>query len=426
MTLALFAVFIIALLLGIPITFALGIASLTAILTSDLSLMTIPQRMVPAVSDHFSLIAIPLFTLAGSIICRGGMGDRLVAVANVLVGRTRGGLSSAAILASMFFGSISGSATASTSVVGTVLIPAMEKQGYEKSFSTAIAVVSSPLGTIIPPSIIMIVYAWITDTSIAALFAAGYIPGILIGVCLMIAGWIISVKRNYPVAPQHSVKERIRIGIEAIPCLIMPFIIVVGMFSGKFTATEAAAVAVFYGFIVSMFYYKELKWSDIPLVLNDTAKLTGIVVFIISLAAIFGWLIAFDRVPYKVITAMTTLDPGIWIFTLLYIVLLLILGTFLTPTEGIIIVTPILYPVALIMGFDSLHFGLITLTTLALGNVTPPVGLCIFVGSSISGLSVGQITRAMVPFYLASLIAILLIAFIPQISLFLPKLLGLY
>lgn len=422
MTIVLFTAFGLCILVGVPVTFALGLSSAVAIMVKGLPLLALPQRMIPALSDNFSIIAIPLFILAGNIIGRGGMGERLIRLANVIVGRTRGALSSTNIVASMLFGGISGSATADTSAIGTVLIPAMVKQGYDRAFATAVTVVSSPLGTIVPPSIIIIVYCWVTESSVAALFAAGYLPGILIGVFLIITGWVISVRRRYPLAPHFSLTEKARIVLDAIPGLFTVIIIIGGIVGGIFTATEAGAVAVVYGFFVSMFYYKDLKLADLPEILLETTKLTGIVTLILGMAGAFGWLIAFDRVPYHVAGALAAISPDI--FLPAYILLLLFLGTFLAPTEALIIVTPILYPVAQQLGIDSLHFGMVTITSLALGHVTPPVGLCLFVGSAVSGLSIDAIVRALLPFYLASAAAVLLIAYVPAISTWLPKVLG--
>ena len=422
MTTALFIAFGVCVVIGVPVTFALGISSAVAIAVKGLPLLALPQRMVPALSDNFSIIAIPLFILAGNIIGRGGMGERLIRLANILVGRTRGALSSTNIVASMLFGGISGSATADTSAVGTVLIPAMVKEGYDRAFATAVTVVSSPLGTIIPPSIIIIVYCWVTESSVAALFAAGYLPGLLIGGLLIVTGWVISVRRRYPLAPRFPLSEKIKIILDAIPGLFTVVIIIGGIVGGIFTATEAGAIAAVYGFFISMFYYKDLKFSDLPEILLETTKLTGVVTLILGMAGAFGWLIAFDRVPYQVAGALVAVSPDI--FLPAYIVLLVVLGTFLAPTEALIIVAPILYPVALQLGIDPLHFGMVTITSLALGHVTPPVGLCLFVGSAVSGLSINSIVKALLPFYAASVVAVLLIAYLPAISTWLPKALG--
>ncbi len=424
MSLILFLVFFGLILLGTSVSLSLGIASVAAIAASHLSYMAVPQRMVPALYDASVLVCIPLFILAGNIMSHGGMGHRLVHFANILVGRTKGGLASANVLASMFFGGISGSATADTSAIGSVMIPAMEKEGYDKSFATAVTVIASPLGVIIPPSIVMIVYCWVTQTSIATLFAAGYLPGILIGISLMITAWVISRRRNYPTAPRYTLREKLLIFRDALPGLLMPLIIIGGVITGVFTATESAAVATVYGFVVCMFYYKELRWADMPGIFAETAKLTGIVSFMLALAAIFGWLIAYDRMPFQVGEFIAGLHLGQTNFLIFYTIFLLFLGLFLSPTEGVIIAVPIFYPVALKMGIDPLHFGILTVVTKALGHVTPPVGLCIFVGAAISKLSVERIVRAMIPFYFVALADALLIAFIPWISTIVPKLLG--
>ena len=422
MTLTLFAVFALCILLGVPVVFGLGIASLSAIIYQGLPLLALPQRVIPAVSDNFSIVAIPLFILAGNIVGRGGMGDRMIKLANVFVGRSRGGLSSTNIVASMFFGGISGSATADTSAIRSILIPAMVKRGYDKSFATAVTVVSSPLGTIIPPSIIVIVYCWVTEVSVGAMFAAGYLPGLLIGVALIITGWIISVRRGYPVSDAVSVREAAKIVLDAVPGLMTVVIIIGGVVAGVFTATEAGSIAVVYGTFVSMFVHKELKLSDFPAILRDSVLLTGVVALILAFAGAFGWLIAFDRVPYAAAELLGGLSPAVFLPG--YMILLLILGTFLAPTEALIIVTPILFPVALTLGMDPLHFGMVTITCLALGHISPPVGLCLFVGSAVSGLPVKDIVKALMPFYITSAVAVLLIAYIPVISTAIPRAFG--
>ncbi len=422
MTTILFIALAVSIVIGVPVTFALGIASAVAIAVAGLPMLALPQRMLPSLSDNFSIIAIPLFILAGNIIGRGGLGDRLIRLANILVGRTRGALASTNIVASMLFGGISGSATADTSALGTVLIPAMVKEGYSRAFATAVTVVSSPLGTIIPPSIIIIVYCWVTESSVAAMFAAGYLPGLLIGSLLIITGYIISVRRRYPLAQRFSIREKIRIILEALPGMFTIVIIIGGIVGGIFTATEAGAVAVVYGFIISRYYYKSLKFSDLPDILLETTKLTGIVTLILGMAGVFGWLIAFDRVPYQVAAALSGVSPEI--FLPAYILLLIILGTFLAPTEALIIVVPILYPVATILGIHPFHFGMVTITSLALGHITPPVGLCLFVGSAVSGLSINAIVRAMLPFYVASVVAVMVIAYFPIVSTWFPEVIG--
>jgi tripartite ATP-independent transporter DctM subunit len=424
MSIILFTVFLGAILVGVPVTFSLGIASAVAIAFSHLSFMALPQRIVPAIFDASALTSIPIFILAGHLMSHGGMGHRLVRFANVLVGRTRGGLASANVLSCMFFGGISGSATADTSAIGSVMIPAMEKEGYDKEFATAVTVIASPLGVIVPPSIIMIVYCWVTNTSIATIFAAGYAPGCLVAISLMITAWIISVRKGYPTAPRHSAREVLAIFIDAFPGLLMPVMILGGIVSGIFTATEAAAVATVYGFVICKFWYKDLDWKDLPGVFTEAAKLTGIVAFILALAGIFGWLMAYDRVPFKIADLINGWHLSPTTFLVCYVAFLMFLGLFLSPTEGVIIAVPIFYPVAQQMGIDPLHFGILTVVTKSLGHVTPPVGLCIFIGSAISKLPVERVIKSLIPFYLVALADVLLVAFIPAISTFVPHYLG--
>lgn len=425
MTLTLFAVFFVLLLVGVPITFSLGLAALAAISMSGLSLMALPQRIVPAVADASVLVCIPMFILAGNILSYGGIGDRLVRLANMLVGRSRGGLGSANVLASMFFGGISGSAAADTSAVGSVMIPSMERQGYDRAFATAITVISSPLGAIIPPSIIMIVYCWVTETSIASIFTAGYLPGLLIGGGLIATGWVIAVRKGYPTAPAVSRRELWAAIVDNLPALFMPVMIIGGIVGGVATATEIAAVAAVYGFLVAKYYYRELAWSALPTVFLETVKLTGMVMLLIALAAVYGWLLAYDRVPYLVAELLGTNALGPTLFLGLYMVMMIFLGCFLAPTEALIIAVPILYPVAQTLAIDPLHFGIVTVTALAFGHVTPPVGVCLFIGQSISQLPMGRIIRALLPFYAVVLVTLLAITFVPVISTGLPSLFGL-
>jgi C4-dicarboxylate transporter DctM subunit len=425
MTIVLFLTFIIALLINIPVAFALGISGIAAIyFMSDLSLMTLTQLIVPMFVDASVLICVPLFIFAGNIMASGGLGDRIIRLSKIFVGRSRGGLSSVNIIASMFFGGISGSAAADTSAIGSVLIPVMERAGYPKGFATAVTVVSSPLGMIIPPSILIIVYCWVIEESVASMFAAGYLPGLLVGLTFMLMGWIISVANKYPRSSRYTFKEAVKVTFENIPAIIMPIAIVGGIIAGIFTPTEAAGIAVLYGFVVSKFYYKELKWSDLPRILDESAKLTGIVLLILGLATAFAWLIAFDRAPFKIADALGQLGMGKNLFLICYIILLFILGTFLAPTEAVIIVVPILYPVAIAAGIHSLHFGIITVTALAIGQVTPPVGFCLYVGAAVSGCKIETIVKHLIPFYFTSIAVVLLIAFFPDIALYLPRLLG--
>jgi C4-dicarboxylate transporter DctM subunit len=301
----------------------------------------------------------------------------------------------------------------------------MAKEGYDKAFATAITVISSPLGAIIPPSIIMIVYCWVTETSIASIFAAGYLPGVLIGCSLIATGWVISLRNGYPTAPAASFKEILAAVRENIPALLMPVMIIGGIVGGIATATEIAAVAVIYGFLVAKFYYKELRWQVMPEIFLETVKLTGMVMMLIAFAAVYGWLLAFDRVPYQVAELLAGINPSPVLFLSLYVVLMVFLGCFLAPTEALIISVPILYPVATTLGIDPLHFGIVTVTSLAFGHVSPPVGICLFIGQSISKLPLGQILRALVPFYLVVLAMLLLITFFPEVTTSIPYFLGL-
>ncbi|MGB4338060.1 MAG: TRAP transporter large permease [Bacillota bacterium] len=420
-SIVLFGSFALMVLLNTPIPFALGLSSVVTLLwRGGVTLMLVAQRMIPAI-DSFALLSIPLFILAGDIMNTGGCGKRLVKFANALVGHIRGGLAHANILASLFFGGISGSASADTAALGAILIPAMTEEGYDKAFSTVVTITSSPLGTIIPPSIVMVLYGWMTGAPVPKLFAAGFIPGTIIGIGLMVLSYVISKKHGYGKTYPFRWSELWKTFIDSLPALLMPLIILGGIFGGVFTATEAAAVAVMYGLIAGFFIYKELKLKDIPGVLIRSCLTTGGVMLLIALSATFGWVMSFERIPLLLTEFFIKYVPTGFAFLMVVILISLIIGCFLTPTSAQIIMVPILYPVALRFGIDPIHFGLVLICALAIGHVTPPVGLCLYIGSSISQIPVAGLVRPLVPFILVMIITTILIALIPELVLFIPR-----
>lgn len=419
----LFGGFLLLLLLNAPVPFALGISSALAIwLGSGQTLMIIPQRIVPAL-DSFALLAIPLFILTGEILNTGGMARRMVRLANALVGHVNGGLAHANILASMLFGTISGSASADTAAIGPILIPAMTQSGYDKRFATVVTITSSPLGVIIPPSIIMVLYGWLSGASVARMFAAGVIPGILIGFGLMGLSHYISRVNHYGMKRPFEWKELLQAAWEALPAILMPVVVLGGILGGIFTPTEAAAIAVAYGVIVAGFVYRELKLQHIPEMLRRTCLTTGGVMLLIAFAATFGWIMTAERVPFLITQFFLQFIQTPTLVLMLVMALCIVLGMFLTPTSALIILVPILQPVARLYGIDIVHLGIILIATLAMGHFTPPVGLSLFIGSGISGIPIADLIRPLMPFIVVMLAVVMVIALMPGLIWFLPNLL---
>lgn len=417
----LFGSFFILLLLNIPVPYVLGLSSVITLLwRGGLDLMLIPQRIVPAI-DSFALLAIPLYILAGEVIGYGS-GKRLIRFADELIGHITGGLAHANILASVFFGGISGSASADTAAIGSIMIPQMEEAGYDRAFATAVTITSSPLATIIPPSITMVLYSWMTGVPVSEVFVAGFIPGLLMAFGLMVISYWASKKYGYGYRRRFDFRRLVKTFVESIPALVMPLIILGGIFSGIFTATEAGAVAVVYGLIIGLFVYKEIKLSDLPRIFMNTCATTGGVMLLLSLTAAFGWVMTVEQIPLQLTQFFMSFTPNGLVFLLVVIVIALIVGCFLTPTAALAIMVPILTPIAQGFGINLLHFGLVLLPALSLGHFTPPVGLCLYIGSSISGIPIAKLTRPVLPFLLAMVTVCVLLAVFPQISLFLPRL----
>ena len=424
MILVLFGTFFVFLFFKIPVVFALGLSVVAAILYSgDLTLMLIAQRTATGL-DSFPLLAVPLFMLMGEILNRGGCGDSLVLFAKRLVGGVTGGLAHANVLSSMFFGGISGVATADTAAIGSVMIPTMTKAGYGAAFSTVVTVTSSIIGIIVPPSIDMILYGWISGTSIVDLFAGGIIPGTLVGLSLMAVSHVISVKEGYRSAEKFSFPKLWQSMVKASPALVMPLLIVGGMFTGIFTATEGASVAVFYGILISVLFYKGLKLKGIPDLILKVCMTVGSIMMLIAFCKTFGWILTAERIPQTISEFFLQNLPYQWLFLANVIIICLIVGTFLTPAAATIILTPILAPVAHSFGLDPVHFGLVLVCSVAIGHVTPPVALTLYIGSGISGVPVSQLLRPLLPFWCVLVLVTLAVAYIPALTLTLPALLN--
>ncbi len=420
-----FIPFLVTLLVGVPIAFALGISATTFLIVWDkVPFTVIAQRFYSSV-DVFVLLSIPFFILAGELMNKTGITTRLVKFAGLVVGRLRGGLAQANIGASILFAGLTGAGVSDTSAIGSILIPAMVEDGFEPDYSAAVTAASSVIGPIIPPSIIMVVFGSIMGISIGALFAAGFIPGLLVGIALMIMAYIIGVKRNHPYRKEKvGAMELVRGTKDAILALLMPVIIIGGILSGVFTPTEAAAVATCYALFVGFFIFKTLKLSDIPACLLKSATTTSILILIVGFASVLSWTLSIERIPQALAKALVGANLGRVQFLLLVNVLLLFMGMIMETGANAILLGPILMPLAIRLGIHPVHFALIMLVNLNIGLATPPLGVCLFVACPIAGVSMMKISRAIAPFILMEIAALMLITFIPDLVLFVPRLLG--
>ncbi len=409
--------------IGMPIAYALGLAAILSALGVGIPLEAVWLKVSDGV-DNFSLLAVPFFVFAGAVMGEGGMAWRLVAFANIFVGFLRGGLAMVNVLASMFFGGISGSAIADTSSIGSILIPMMRKQGYDDHFSVNVTITSATQGVITPPSHNAIIYAYAAGgtVSIAQLFLAGVIPGIMIGIALMLLSLIISSRRGYPKGHSVSLKEALRVSWEALAGLTTVIIIVGGVIGGIFTPTESAAVAVVWAFIITMFVYRDLKWQQLPHLLHNVIKTVAMVMIVIGFASGFGYMMTLMEVPLKVTQFLLSLSENKYVLLALINIMLLVLGTFMDMAPLILICTPILLPVIKAVGIDPVHFGIIMMVNLGIGLVTPPVGTVLFVGCAIGKVPIERVTRHLWPFWFVILIVLMLVTYIPALSLWIPSL----
>ena len=418
--------FVVLMLLGMPVAYALGMAALLGALWIDLPLDAVMIQMASGV-NKFSLLAIPCFVLAGAIMAEGGMSRRLVAFAGVLIGFVRGGLSLVNILASTFFGAISGSSVADTASIGSVLIPEMEKNGYPRPFATAVTVSGSVQAILIPPSHNAVIYSMAAGgtVSVAALFMAGVLPGLLLGLSLALYCLYVARRENYPKGRVIPLKEALKICVDALWGLATMGIILGGILSGVFTATESASIAVLWAFFVTMFIYRDYKWKDLPKLMHRTVKTVTIVMILIGFAASFGYIMTLMMIPLKITAVFTALSSEPWVILLCVNIMLLALGTLMDMAPLILILTPILLPVMKTIGVDPVHFGMIMMVNLGIGLITPPVGAVLFVGSAVAKLKIEQVVKAMKPFFVILLFVLLLVTYVPQISLWLPRSMGL-
>lgn len=421
--LLLLLLFALLLVLGVPIALVIALASLMAMLASGSRLILLPSRMF-AGTDSFPLLAVPLFVLAGSLMNTGGITRRLVGFASNLVGWMRGGLALVNIQASMFFAGISGSAVADASAVGGVLIPAMEEDGYEKDFAAAVTAASSTVGPIIPPSIPLVLYGILAQVSVGALFLAGAIPGLLLGLSMMALTYVMSVRRGYKAHPWQGWRNLGKSFLGAFWALITPLIILGGILSGIFTATEASAVAVGYAFITGAFIYRELSWRKLPSMLVEATLVTALIMFVVAAAQPMAFVFARQQVPVLVGDWLLSISSSPWVLIPLVNVILLLVGTVLETTAALIIFIPILLPLMTSIGVDPVWFGVMMVLNLIIGLVTPPVGVVLFVTSGIANLPLEDLIRAIWPYLLVMLVVLALVAGIPGLSLWLPGLFG--
>jgi tripartite ATP-independent transporter DctM subunit len=417
----LFLVFAILLILGVPVGFALIAASLATVVYLDIPAIVVVQQTA-AGAGTVSLIAIPLFIFAGELMMRGGISERLISFASSLVGHARGGLGQVNVLASLFFGGVSGSAIADVSAIGGTMIPQMVKRGFDRDFAVNVSITAALVALLVPPSHNLILFSASAggSISIADLFAAGVFPALLMTVVLMVTGWLIARRRNYAVEAFPGFRQVFVRFIAALPGLLLVALIFFGIRAGIFTAVESASIAVAYAILVTSLIYRRLTWAHFKATCAGAVRTTGLILFVIGAAASFGWLLAYLQVPASAVEALTAVSDSKYVILLLMIIMLLILGTFMDLAPLIIICTPIFLPVARAFGIDPVHFGVILILTAGVGLITPPVGSVLFVGTAIGGISVTETLKSIWPFYIASFTVVLLVVYIPALSLWLP------
>ena len=412
--------FVFFLLIGVPIAFVLGLTPLVAMMTQgETPLILAAQRIFTGI-DSPILMAVPFFILAGNIMSAGGMTGRLLAFCNILVGWLRGGLAYINVVISMIFAGITGAAVADTSAVGSILIPAMKKEGYDTDFAAAVTATSSTIGPIIPPSIPFIIYGVLAEVSIASLFLAGFVPGVLLGLFQMGVVGYYSRKRQYPKGRLPSLKESLKGVGDAVLVLMLPIIILGGILSGIFTPTESACIASFYALFISFFVYRDIRVRDLPRILINTGATSSLVMLVISMASIFSWILAAEEVPQLVTEIVLKATANKYLILLFLNAILLIVGTFMETGASLIILTPVLLPLMVQIGVDPLHFGVILVLNLVIGLTTPPVGVCLFIACSIGRTSLERLSRAILPFLLASIVVLLICTYWESLIMAIP------
>lgn len=411
-------------LMGVPVAFSLGLSSNIIILFFSADSISSIAVKIFETSEHYTLLAIPFFLLAGAFMTTGGVAKRLIDFANATVGHIRGGLAIASVLSCMLFAALSGSSPATVAAVGSITIAGMVRSGYPLEFGTGIVTNAGTLGILIPPSITMVVYAAVTEQSVGRLFMAGVIPGLLLGTVLMVAIYIVARRKNLPAQPRATFREWIVSARKALWGLILVFIILGGIYSGAFTATEAAAVAAAYSFFVAVFVYKDIKLKECPRVVLEAAKLSVMLMFIIANAMLFAHVLTTENIPQDITRIVADMNLEAWQFLIVVNLILLVAGAFMEPSAIILIMVPILFPIATQLGIDPIHFGVMMVVNMEIGLITPPVGLNLFVSSAITKLPVEKVIRATLPWLMIMLLFLILITYVPEISIWLPNVIG--
>ena len=418
---------VIMLLAGVPIAVALGISSVCAILPimdTNVAVLTGAQRIFSGISV-FSLLAIPFFILAGNIMNKGGIAVRLINLAKLITGRAPGALAQTNVIANMLFGAISGSGTAAASAMGSIIGPIEKEEGYDPNFSAAANIATAPTGLLIPPSNVMITFSLVSGgTSVAALFMAGYIPGILWGLACMLVIYFIARKKGYRAKTKFTFKEAMKIILQALPCLLLIIIVIGGIIGGIFTATEGSVVAVVYSLVLSLFFYRSISLKDLPKIFKESAEMTGIIIFLIGVSSIMSWVMAFTNIPTAVSNGLLAISSNKIVIFLLINVILLIVGTFMDMTPACLIFTPIFLPVCTALGMNPIHFGIMLIFNLCIGTITPPVGTTLFVGVKVGNVKIETVFRQLLIYFAAIFVVLMLVTYIPQLSLWLPSLIG--
>ncbi|MCC7038678.1 MAG: TRAP transporter large permease [Burkholderiales bacterium] len=423
-TLALFVLLFVFMFLGMPVAIALGLSSLLTILFfAQDSLASLSLKLFET-AEHYTLLAIPFFILGGAFMTTGGVAKRMIRFANACVGHLRGGLAMASVMACMLFAAVSGSSPATVVAVGSIVITGMVRAGYSQGFAAGVICNAGTLGILIPPSIVMVVYGAVTETSVGKLFMAGVIPGILLGVLLMVVIYFRARATNLPRQPRATLREVLTSGRDSLWGLLLIVIILGGIYGGVFTPTEAAAVAAVYAFVIAVFVYRDIGMRQVPEVLVDAGKVTVMLMFIIANALLFAHVLTTERIPQQIAQTIVSWGMSGWQFLIVANILLLIAGMFMEPTGIILILAPILFPIATQLGIDPVHLGIIMVVNLEIGMVTPPVGLNLFVTAGITKMSIGAVMRAALPWTLVLLAFLVMVTYVPAISLFLPNLFG--
>ena len=420
MAVTLFTVFFILLIIGAPIVFAIAVGTTLALIVGGIPLEILPQKIFSGLA-HFPYLAVPLFVLAGMLMETGGISRRIVDLSNALVGHIRGGMGMVVMVATILFSDISGSSAADTAAIGSVMIPPMKKRGYNPSFAAALVTSAGGMGVLIPPCLTMVVFGSLTNTSIGALFLAGFVPGISMGLILMLLTYIIARKRGFPREKRATIMEFLTALNRSFLSLFMGVIILGGIIFGIFTATEAAAVAVMYGFFLSVVLYKEIKLSQIPEILWKSAVISGVVMLVVGISYGFGWVMGKEQIPIKLANFMVTIPGGKWVFLFAVNMLLLAMGMFFDASLSVVILVPILFPVAVKMGVHPVHFGIFVIMNLGIGFTTPPFGLSLFIASGIAKVPLSSVIKPIFPYILTMIGFLFVVTYVPWFSMVLPR-----